>query len=89
MQKSAQKLQGVSIELFVLVSVSFLLLLTAVNIQKYLEPKKVLGVNIVEAHDDSGFWNYFLVKNPNYLPGWEAIGRMDKVKEIDPNYIKP
>lgn len=86
MQKSAQGLQKVSIDLFIFVAISFLLLLTSVNITKYLEPRKVLGVHVVEAHSDEGFWNDFLVKNPSYLPGWQAIGRMDKVKEIDPNY---
>jgi len=79
-------MQKASLDLFILVAISFLLLLTSVNITKYLEPKKVLGVSIVEARSDEAFWKDFLAKNPSYLPGWVAIGRMDKVKEIDPNY---
>ena len=73
-------------DLFTLVAISFILLLASVNITTYLEPKKVLGVSVVEAHSDEAFWQDFLSKNPSYLPGWVAIGRMDKVKEIDPNY---
>lgn len=83
------KMQKVSLDLFTLVAISFILLLASVNITTYLEPKKVLGVSVVEAHSDEAFWQDFLSKNPSYLPGWVAIGRMDKVKEIDPNYIKP
>ncbi len=66
----------------------FLLLLTAINIKNYLTPKKVLGIQI-QSEDPTNFWKDFVDKNPNYIPGWIEIGRIDKIKEIDPNYLIP
>jgi uncharacterized secreted protein with C-terminal beta-propeller domain len=85
---SAKMVNKAAIELFLFVATLFVLLLSAANIEYYQTPKKVLGV---ETQDNSSekFWQEFLNKNPDYLPGWIEIGRMDKIEEIDPNYITP
>jgi hypothetical protein len=82
---SAKQVNQVARQLLVFTIILLVLLLTSVNIENYLMPKKVLGVKSV-ANSDKVFWQDFLKKNPNYIPGWVEIGRMDKVKEIDPNY---
>jgi hypothetical protein len=82
---SAKKINTAVIEIFVFTSILFVLLLTLVNIQNYLTPKKVLGTE-TQIDPSQKFWGDFLTKNPNYLPGLKETGRMDKVKEIDPNW---
>lgn len=62
-----------------------LLLLSALNIENYLTPKEVLGIET--ENKEEAFWNEFLEKNPDYIPGWIELGRLDKVKQIDPNYF--
>jgi hypothetical protein len=84
--KSVQKSKDVSFHLFVYLLIVFLLLLTSININNYLAPKKVLGVEAQE-QDAGKFWQEFVKKNPDYAPGWVELGRVDKVKEIDPNFI--
>jgi hypothetical protein len=71
---------------FYSVLVITLLLLSALNIQVYLQPKVVLGVE-TETNTDDVFWANFLEEHPNYIPGWIELGRFDKVKQIDPNYL--
>lgn len=66
-----------------------ILTLSLVNIKNYLStkpiPKKVLGAEI-DLDSTMNFWNDFLTKNPEYIPGWIEIGRTDKAYSIDPNY---
>ena len=84
----AQKLNKTVKEIFVYVVLLFVLLLTAANINTFLQPKistKVLGIE-TQNNSDTEFWQGFLSQHPNYIPGWIEIGRMDKVKQIDPNY---
>ena len=67
-----------------------LLLLSALNIESYLAPKDILGVRTTISEADSievDFWKTFLEANPDYIPGWIEIGRWDKVRQIDPNYL--
>ncbi len=83
---SAKRLNEISKELFMYVFILFILLLTAANINNFLKPKtKVLGI---ETHNTSDieFWEDFLKNHPRYIPGWVEIERLDKVKEIDPNW---
>jgi hypothetical protein len=78
-------------QLFIYVALLFILLLTVINIETYQppgKPVKVLGTE-TQINDDQKFWEAFLSNNPNYIPGWIETGRLDKVKEIDPNYITP
>jgi len=82
---SAKEVNKATTELLMFVAALIVLLLTAVNIESYQAPKKVLGVEMQVVSSDK-FWEDFLNKNPDYIPGWFEIGRMDKVKEIDPNY---
>jgi hypothetical protein len=75
-------------QLLIFMAALFVLLLASVNIKNYLAPKKVLGTKIQVGATEK-FWQDFLAKSPDYIPGWIEIGRIDKVKEIDPNYITP
>ena len=85
---SAKRVNDTSLQLLAFLAALFILLLSAVNIRSYQSPKKVLGAES-QVNSEDKFWDEFLVKNPDYIPGWIEIGRVDKVKEIDPNYIIP
>jgi hypothetical protein len=83
---SAKRVNQAARQLLIFTAIIFILLLASANIGSYLTPKKVLGVE-TQVNLDEKFWQEFLDKNPNYIPGWIEIGRNDKVKEIDPNYL--
>lgn len=85
---SAQTVNKAATELLIIVAIFLVLLLVGVNIQNYLNPKKVLGVE-TQANPEEIFWKEFLTKNPNYIPGWIELGETKKIGEIDPNYITP
>lgn len=80
-------------QVIVYTAILVILLLTAFNLQTFLGVKKVLGISINTTpsnsidKSDREFWENFVAKNPSYIPGWIELGRMDKVKEIDPNYF--
>ena len=82
---SAKRVNNAAIELLVFVSALFILILSAANIENYQTPKKVLGAE-TQVIPNEQFWQDFLIKNPNYIPGWIEMGKTDKVREIDPNY---
>jgi len=82
---STKKINKTSVQLLILVSTLFILLLTAVNIETFLTSKKVLGIE-AQADSSSLFWENFLNKNPDYIPGWIEVGRNDIANKIDPNY---
>ncbi len=59
-----------------------ILLLSLFNLQHSSKKNvEVLGTSI-----ESTYWEDLLTKYPTYIDGWVEIGRMDKVKEIDPNW---
>ncbi len=87
--RKIDKLNSVAKELLVFTFILLLLVLTSANVDKYLQPKKVTVLGVETENKDDEFWNEFLVKNPNYIPGWIELGRLDKAKEIDPNYPTP
>lgn len=72
----------------ILISIALLvlLILASLNIKNYYLPKTVLGISVQEEISDNEFWNEYLKNNPNYVPGWLEIGRIDKAVEIDPNF---
>lgn len=76
-------------QIYIYLAILFILLLTSINIHNSLLPKKVLGVktqsNIAQSNEE--FWNDFVSRHPEYIPGWIELGRSDKAKEIDPNFI--
>ena len=82
----AKKVNQAARQLLMFTAIIFILLLASANIGSYLTPKKVLGAE-TQVNLEEKFWQEFLDKNPNYIPGWIEIGRTDKVKEIDPNYL--
>lgn len=86
MPKSAHILNERVISVFIFVSILFILLLTSINIEKYFQPKRVLGVE-TKVENNTEFWESLLERNPNYIPGWVELGRKDKVQSIDPNYF--
>lgn len=85
---SAKKL-NISLQLLIYTATLFLLLLTALNLNNYFMPKKVLGLTADEDNGSEAFWQDFLSKNPNYIPGWIELKRYDKVMQIDPNFLLP
>jgi hypothetical protein len=85
--KTAQKAHQPYFQILIYFFIVFLLLLTSLNINNYLSPKIVLGAT---TEDGSGeYWQEFVNKNPNYIPGWIELGQIEKAKEIDPNYLTP
>jgi len=88
---SAKRVNKSSVELLIFVSTLLVLLLTVINIEGFLNQKnntRVLGTETtIDTNDE--FWTEFLTKNPDYIPGWIEVGRPDRAKEIDPNYIIP
>lgn len=93
MKKKSKKTNNSIEQIIIYTAVLIVLLLTAFNIQNYLDNKKVLGISAsiipenLESVSDRLFWEDMVEKNPNYIPGWIELGRMDKVREIDPNYF--
>ena len=91
------QIEKYSLHFMLCVSSVLLLLFSTLNINNYLEitrNKNVLGSETqinsqTISLEERNFWQEFLEKNPDYIPGWIEIGRLDKVREIDPNYIRP
>jgi hypothetical protein len=46
------------------------------------QPVQVLGTT-----KDNSYWEEMVTKHPTYIDAWIELGRIDKVKEIDPNYF--
>ena len=83
---SAKQVNKAARQVLMITAILFILLLASINIEYYLAPKKVLGVETTASTQGDVFWQDFLEKNPDYIPGWIEVGKMDKVVEIDPNY---
>ncbi len=86
---SAKRVNKIAKEIFIYVFLLFILLITSINIDNYLVPKETKVLGSKTENKEGVFWQDFLTKNPDYVPGWIEIGRTDKAREIDPNYIKP
>ena len=86
---SAKKVNKAAKELFIYVFFVFILLMTSINIANYLTPKETKVLGSETENTESIFWRSFLAQNPNYIPGWIETGRVDKAREIDPNYLTP
>jgi len=91
MQKATAKeklylLSETSKELFIYICVIVIVLLSALNISSYLTPNKVRVLGAESENTSESFWQDFLIKNPNYVPGWIETGRTDKALKIDPNF---
>ena len=73
---------------FIFFSVAILVLLffSFLNISNYYLTKPVLGAKTGTSLSNDDFWKEYLKNNPNYVPGWLEIGRVDKAREIDPNF---
>ena len=86
---SANKVNKNTNVLFIYFALLAILFLTAVNINSVSTQKEDVVLGAKTEITDDVFWKNFLDKNPEYIPGWIEIGRMNKANEIDPNYIKP
>jgi len=68
--------------LLYITSAILVILLSMFNLQNISKKQvKVLGIET-----NNLFWEDFMNNNPTYRDGWVELGRMDKVKQIDPNY---
>lgn len=76
-------------ELFIYAALLFILLLASMNVSSYLRPKQTKVLGTETENKEVVFWQDFLAKNPDYIPGWIEIGKTEKVNTIDPNYFKP
>lgn len=76
-------------EFFIYVFLLFILLITSINIDNYLRSRETKVLGAETENKEELFWQDFLSKNPNYIPGWIETGRTDKAHEIDPNYLTP
>ncbi|HKC04268.1 MAG TPA: hypothetical protein VKC54_00110 [Patescibacteria group bacterium] len=89
MSSTVHKAQNVFLEICIYIAILMVLLLSSININSFFVPKKVLGIRTEvenKSINEINFWNNFLLKNPNYAPGWNEIGRNDMVNQIDPNF---
>jgi hypothetical protein len=86
---SLLRVNKIAKELFIYVFLLFILLITSININNYLKLKETKVLGSETENKEAVFWQDFLTKNPDYVPGWVEIGKTDKAHEIDPNYIKP
>lgn len=85
---SAKKVNRRSIQFYILAMVIvFVLLLSAINIDNYLKPRTITVLAAETETTNVVFWRDFLSHNPDYIPGWNEMGREDKVWSIDPNYL--
>ncbi len=83
---SAKDVNKIIKEVFIYTFLLLVLLITSLNISSYLNPKQVKVLGTETENKEEVFWQDFLSKNPNYIPGWVEVGRMDVVQQIDPNY---
>jgi hypothetical protein len=83
--KKSETINKAVIDILIFTSVVFVLLLTFVNVKNYFTPKKVLGAE-TQVDPTQKFWEDFLTKNPNYLPGLKETGNIEEIKKIDPNW---
>ncbi|MEK7100336.1 MAG: hypothetical protein AAB872_00830 [Patescibacteria group bacterium] len=67
--------------LYITLAVLILLLSTLNLSTKPKQETKVLGTTT-----DNSYWEEMVVKHPTYRDAWIELGRMDKVKQIDPNF---
>lgn len=92
MSKKQKQVKKPYDQLFIYSAILLILFLTIFNINKHLSTKTVLGTSTTNEPQNTAalnerlFWEDFVEKNPSYIPGWIELGRMDKVREIDPNY---
>jgi len=70
--------------LFATLSV-LILLLSIFNLQN-INKKTSKEIVVLGAETNNLFWEDIMFKHPTYIDGWIELNRMDKVREIDPNF---
>lgn len=70
--------------IYTLIAIS-ILLLSAFNLRSNKQEIQVLGAQV---EDNQKYWEELVKKHPTYIEGWLELGRLDKVREIDPNYLR-
>lgn len=71
-----------------LLYINLAVLILILSFFNLISPKKKV-VEVLGAETDNAFWQELVSKHPTYRDGWVELGRIDKIKEIDPNYFKP
>jgi len=74
-------------EILIYICLLFIIVLTSININSYLSARKINVLGAETRVTNNSFWQNFLSKNPDYIPGWMEMGRLDKATQIDPNYF--
>lgn len=85
-------------------AIIFLLTLTSININKFLNTKKVLGasVNVTPLQNEKSYWQNLVDENPTYVDGYLQLAKVDvelgnvneattfinKALSLDPNSSK-
>ena len=75
-------------ELTSLLYITFVFLILLLSIFNLQNINKKSVVKVLGVEDDKSFWQDMVTKNPTYRDGWIELGRLDKIREIDPNYFK-
>lgn len=74
-------------ELNSLLYITFVVLILLLSIFNLQNINKEEIVTVLGAETDNLFWEDFMQKHPTYIDGWIELERIDKVRQIDPNYF--
>lgn len=75
-------------ELNNLLNINLVVLILLLSIFNLSTPKKK-SVQVLGAESNNSYWEEMIIKHPTYRDAWIELGRMDKVKQIDPNFLQP
>ena len=102
MAKQHAKIQSEALFFASGLAVVAILFLSALNLNLYtkkgLSSDKILGINI-QREEEISYWKDLLSENPDYLPGWVELAKLqkekgdlegfeiafDNIRNIDPN----
>ncbi len=67
-----------AIYLLSILGIVALLLLTSLNLGRYLEKQQILGSTTVisTSNNEIAFWEIFLYENNNYIEGWFELAKL-------------
>ena len=74
------------LNLLLYITLSILILLLSISNLQGLRKKE--EIKVLGAEKDNLFWEDFATKHPTYMEAWIELGRIDKAREIDPNFDK-
>lgn len=71
---------------FLYISLTVLILLLSLFNLQNMRPRKT--IEVLGATDNTAFWEELAEKHPTYKDAWIELGRIDKVRQIDPNFSR-